>query len=394
MTPIWNRRRPNASLTDAPLLVAVLGFALVLCLWPALAPAQSDAELINRWRAEWPRTEFSRASINLWEITSGGPPKDGIPPIDHPKFVSTTQAASWLGEMEPVLMFRHGGDVRAYPLQILIWHEIVNDTVGGMPITATFCPLCNSILAFDRRVGDRVLDFGTTGKLRKSDLVMWDRQTESWWQQLTGEAIVGELTGTRLKMLPAPLISFRTFRESFPKGRVLSRETGHSRNYGANPYAGYDNLANEQPFLFKQKVDRRLKAMERVVVLELGKEAKAYPYSELAKVGLVNDTLEGTPLVVIYAKGIRSALDRSSIRDSREVGTGAVYGRKVAGRVLTFARQDGLVMDKETGSRWNLLGQAEAGPLKGEQLPTLVHGNHFAFAWLAFRPQSAIYAAP
>lgn len=387
-------------------------YLALMVLMPLSLNAQSDADYIRRWKGEWPRTNFSKSSINLWEITSGGPPKDGIPPIDKPKFVTADRAAKWLGPGEPVMMFRHNGDVRAYPLQILIWHEIVNDTVGGLPVTATFCPLCNSVLVFDRRVGDRVLDFGTTGKLRKSDLVMWDRQTESWWQQLTGEAIIGEMTGTQLTFLPAPLISFATYQQAFPQGKVLSRETGHVRDYGSNPYMGYDNMANNQPFLFKQKVDHRLRAMERVVVLEVGKAAKAFPYSELAKVGVVNDTVGGTPIVVAFAKGTRSALDRSSIRDSREVGSGVIFRRELSGaadvgRTLTFARVDegdrdrkdqdggvGVMRDKETGSTWNVLGEAVSGSLKGQHLNPIAHGNHFAFAWLAFRPQSAIYRAP
>jgi hypothetical protein len=332
--------------------------------------------------------------VDLREIISGGPPRDGIPPIDRPAFVGAEQAAAWLAPEEPVLVLAQEGDVRAYPLQILIWHEIVNDEVGGRPVVVTFCPLCNSALVFDRRAAGRVLDFGTTGKLRHSDLVMWDRQTESWWQQLTGEAIVGVLTGTRLDYLPAPLVSFRTFRAAYPQGRVLSRETGFARSYGANPYLGYDRPDNAQPFLLRGPADGRLPATERVVALELGGEAKAYPYAALARVGVVNDTLGGVPLVVLWQRGQRSALDGPSIAASRDVGSGVAFDRRLNGRTLTFRRGEDGPEDVETGSRWNLLGQAVAGPLRGEGLRPLVAGNHFAFAWLAFRPQSAIYQAP
>jgi hypothetical protein len=167
-------------------------------------PPQYDRVLFST--IGW-KTDFSKHSVPLSEIIPGGPPRDGIPPIDRPVFETVAQADAWLKPQEPLIHFAVGNDVRAYPLQILIWHEIVNDEVGGIPVMVTFCPLCNTAIAFDRRVAGRVLDFGTTGNLRHSDLIMWDRQTESWWQQMTGEAIVGELTGMRLTLLPATIVS-------------------------------------------------------------------------------------------------------------------------------------------------------------------------------------------
>lgn len=228
------------------------------------APA---SERISFSKSGW-KTNFSRHSIPLSEIIPGGPPRDGIPPIDKPHFVSLTEGDSFLKDTEPVIVFEHRGDARAYPLQILIWHEIVNDTVGGLPVAITFCPLCNTAIAFDRRLEGQVLDFGTTGNLRHSDLVMWDRQTESWWQQITGEAIVGELTSKRLTLLPAAIVSWRDFRATYPQGQVLSRRTGYDRPYGTNPYVGYDDI-NDSPFLFKGRPDRRLPPMERVVTVEI-----------------------------------------------------------------------------------------------------------------------------
>lgn len=375
-------------------LTVLQGLAVLLAALPVTVPAQDTAQLTRVWQQEWPRTDFSRHAVDLREIVSGGPPKDGIPPIDRPAFVSPAEADRWLGADEPVLVFAHAGDARAYPPQILIWHEIVNDVVGDLPVVVTFCPLCNSALVFDRRVQGQVLDFGTTGKLRYSDLVMWDRQTESWWQQLTGEAIVGELMGTRLTALPAPLVAYGTFRTAYPQGRVLSRDTGRQRDYGSNPYVGYDNPAIRQPFLLRGAADGRLPAMERVVALELGGEAKAYPYGELAKVGAVNDRVGGLDVVVLHRSGTRSALDGHAIATSRDVGTGAVFERAVQGRTLSFELREGALLDRETGTRWSLLGQALDGPLQGQRLVPVVHGNHFAFAWLAFRPQSTIYHAP
>jgi hypothetical protein len=226
------------------------------------------------------KTDFTRHSVPFSEIASGGPPKDGIPAIDKPEFVSASAADGWLKPQEPVILFSRGDDHRAYPVQILIWHEIVNDTVGGVPVAITFCPLCNTAIAFQRQVKDQVVTFGTTGKLRFSDLVMYDRQTESWWQQATGQAIVGSLTGTQLVPLPAQTISWAMFRDAFPGGKVLSRQTGHNHAYGENPYVGYDDV-NSSPFLYRGPKDSRLRAMERVVTVSIDAEDVAYPFSVL-----------------------------------------------------------------------------------------------------------------
>jgi Protein of unknown function (DUF3179) len=340
--------------------------------------------------SEW-KTDFGKHSVPFSDILSGGPPKDGIRAIDRPEFVGVDAADGWLKPREPVIFFVHGNDARAYPLQILIWHEIVNDTVGGLPVAITFCPLCNTALAFDRRVQGKTLDFGTTGKLRFSDLVMYDRQTESWWQQATGQAIVGTLTGTQLIPLPAQTISWKTFKESFPGGKVLSRHTGYDRAYGQNPYVGYDDV-NSSPFLYRGPKDPRLRPVERVVTVSLGGEDVAYPFSALEKVRVVNDAVGGQKIVVLFEKGVASALDKSSIPDSRDVGAAGVFERTVGGKVLTFAAAGGRITDAQTGSAWTILGTATAGPLAGTRLVPVVHGQHFWFAWAVFRPKTRIYA--
>ena len=189
----------------------------------------------DRWRYAWPKTDFSKTSIDFDEIMSGGPPKDGIPSIDAPRFVPVAESSD-LAATEPVIGLVVAGDARAYPLRILIRHEIVNDTVGGIPVAVTYCPLCNSAVVFDRRVAGEATEFGTTGKLRNSDLVMYDRATESWWQQFLGEAIVGARTGTRLKVLPARLESWERFAQRFPDGRVLVPKASLWNAYGTNPY--------------------------------------------------------------------------------------------------------------------------------------------------------------
>ncbi len=340
--------------------------------------------------SEW-KTDFAKHSVPLSEIMSGGPPKDGIPAIDRPKFLPVSGPDDWLKPQEPVIFFEHAGDARAYPLQILIWHEIVNDTVGGVPVAITFCPLCHTAIAFDRRAGGKVLDFGTTGKLRFSDLVMYDRQTESWWQQASGEAIVGALTGVTLTPLPAQIISWATFKQAFPQGKLLSRQTGFRRAYGRNPYVGYDDI-NASPFLYRGPSDSRLRPMERVVTVSIRAEAVAYPLRVLEKVRVINDTVGGVDIVVLFEQGVTSALDGSEIASSRDIGTAGVFARALNGRVLRFTMADGRVIDTPTGSIWTILGTARAGPLKGMRLAPVVHGQYFWFSWAVFQPKTRVYS--
>jgi hypothetical protein len=276
-----------------------------------------------------------------------------------------------------------------------MWHELVNDVVGDIPVSVTYCPLCNAAIVFDRRLdvegGTHVLDFGTSGMLRKSDLVMWDRQTETWWQQLTGEALVGELTGATLTMIPSVLMSYEEFFSSYPEGKVLSNKTGHRREYGRNPYGGYDDLSNTEPRLFTGEVDDRLPAMERVINITVGNNHRVYPLSLLQQEKVINDEPFGKPVVLFHQSGTVSAMDNESIKESRDVGTVSVFDPVVDGRRLTFKKTDSGFVDIETNSRWTIIGKAVEGRLEGRQLSWILHGNHFAFAWLAFHPESEIY---
>jgi hypothetical protein len=375
--------RPLALLPAALILVVALAWLL----WPA--PPQA-LQLTPELKREWPRTDFGRRTVDLSEIRSGGPPKDGIPAIDRPRFVAPAEADRWLDPREPVVVVELGGEVRAYPLQILMWHEIVNDRIAGAPVAVTFCPLCNATFVFDPRVGGRELDFGTTGRLRMSDLVMYDRQTESWWQQFSGEAIVGELAGTRLRTLPSTIVSYEDFKAAYPDGPVLSRETGHTRPYGRNPYSGYDR-AYESPFFPRDEMDTRLPPMERVIAARHGAVQRVYPFTVLEETPVINDELAGLAVVVFSKPGTLSVLDRAEIRGSRTVPSAAAYERRLGDRVLEFRIEGEAIVDAETGSEWDLFGQAVAGPLKGERLTPVEGGVHFAFAWLAFNPDTDVY---
>jgi hypothetical protein len=355
---------------------------------PARGGAGSEALYVDT--SGW-ETDFSKHSVPLSEFQSGGPPRDGIPPIDEPKPTSQADAEDWLSEREPVLVVEVDDQVRAYPVQILVWHEIVNDSLGGRPIAVTYCPLCNSSLVFDRRVGGRKLTFGTTGNLRRSDLVMWDRQTESWWQQLSAEAVVGELTGTRLKVLPSQTLSWADFKRIHPSGDVLSRDTGAQRDYGSTPYVGYDRPDTE-PFLFDGETDDRLPPKERVVAIFTEDETVVVPFSRLAREPVVQTEAGGLPVVVFYKRGVVSPFDEPSITGSRDVGTAAAFDTRLDGRRLSFERRDGSFVDRETGSRWNIAGRAVAGKLAGERLDPVRHDQQFWFALAAFVPGARIEA--
>ena len=394
-TPPPSREEPTAMLasaTAAPSSTPAAGPATVVEPDPHFQDALDRAE----FRTSGWKTDFSLHTVPYHEFLSGGVPRDGIPPLDEPNFESIADADRWLEDVQPVIALEINGEARAYPLAILTWHEIVNDTLGGVPVSVTFCPLCNSAVAFDRRVGEATLDFGVSGNLRHSDLVMWDRQTESWWQQLTGEGIVGFYAGYQLEMLPAPLVSWRDFKAAFPDADALSRDTGYDRGYGRNPYGGYDR-ADQSPFLFRGHPDERLLPMERVAAFLLDGQPLAFPFLALEEERAVNYTAAGPDggaqqIVVLFQPGTASALDQSSIAGSRDVGSTGVFEAVLDGQTLTFRSEGDGFVDGHTGSVWNILGQALSGPLAGQSLTPIVHANHFWFAWAAFAPETEVYA--
>ena len=373
----------------------VLLQALMLLLMANLASANfkskekdTRSDFLQRATIGW-NTDWSKHSIEYHDLLSGGPPRDGIPPIDQPKFIENQLAAQWLKPNDPVIALEINGDARAYPLQILTWHEIINDVVGEIAVTITFCLLCNSAIVFKRNHQGITYDFGTSGLLRHSDLVMYDRQTESLWQQFTGEAIVGVMTGEQLMMIPSGLIGFEQFQAAYPAGKILSKETGYSREYGRNPYPGYDDIRNN-PFLFRDPLDERLPAMARVVTVSDGKYHNAYPVELLEKLRVIHHQLGNQAVVIFHQDGVSSALDTTRIANGDDVGATGVFVPLVGKQELTFIKERRFV-DEQTGSHWNIVGQAILGPLKGKQLERLVHADQFWFSWGAFRPDTLIY---
>lgn len=349
--------------------------------------------LIRVWDTDWGRT-----TIDYGDLLAGIPradPRDAIPPIDAPVFESPSAAAEWLGADEPGALVQLNGEARFYPLSILTAHEIVNDRFGDVPVAVTYCPLCNTALAFDRRIDGEVIRLGVSGLLRNSDMVMWDDQTTSLWQQITGEGIAGRFAGTQLELVSTQIVSFSQFSENFPDGWSLSRDTGFGgRSYGRNPYVGYSS--STQPFLFDGEPDPRFPALERVVGVITDEGDKSYPFSLLEAEVVINDVAGDAPVVVWWAPGTTDALDGPSIADSKQIGTAVAYLRVLDdGTELTFGpgTETGTFVDDQTGSTWTLFGLATDGDMAGTQLAQISHRNEFWFAWAAFFPDGAVYGA-
>jgi len=313
---------------------AFVGGLLLMMILPGIdrsAIANETEAYQRRFAHVWTRTDFEKHNVPADEIMSGGPPPDGIPSINRPKFsvLVSGRPTGWLRKidpLEPVVSLSINGDARAYPIRILIWHEIVNDKVGGEAVVVTYCPLCNSSLVFKRALKGKLLEFGTTGLLRNSDLIMYDRQTMTWWQQFTGDAIVGSFVGEQLELLPSRLESFASFQKRHPTGRVLVPNNPDMRDYGMNPYGGYDSSG--APFLFRGAVSTAPhEPMDRFVAFAADGEAIAVPLSLLQR--KIQITTHGIHLR--WSAGQRSALDARAISSGREVGN-VVVTRVVDGK--------------------------------------------------------------
>ena len=369
----------------ATLLLPAPSLAQLTCQAP---PAPFDKpQVLENWQNVWDLMDVCKHRDGVFnEILSGGVGRDGIPPIDNPDFDDQTMADTWLQPASPVIAVAIDGIARAYPLAILTRHEIANDTIGDTPIAVTFCPLCNSAIVFDRRVDDVVLRFGVSGLLRNSDLIMWDDQTQSLWQQLTGEGIVGAHTDRLLDIVPSQLVGYGAFKQQYPDGEVLST---NGRFYGANPYVNYDSTS--RPFLFRGTPDERLFATERVLGATLGDVRVAFPFAALSEAKVINETIGDIAVVAIWQPGSFSALDAASIDLSRDVGMAGLFARDLDGTDLSFRAEGDTIVDEQTGSTWNIFGLATDGELAGSQLQPINAFPHFWFAWAAFYPDTELY---
>jgi len=364
--------------------VALLAFLGLTAYWHfSSGPGPAD---FTGWA-----TDTTNRVIDLDELIPGCPERDCIPPIDDPVFTSIEVADAWLDARAPVAVMQVEDEVRAYPLQILARHEIVNDEIGGQSVAVTYCPLWNTAVAFDRVVDGAVVEFGVSGFLRHRNLVMWDRTSESLWLQATGEGLVGNGSGEVLAMLPVPVMSWSDFKAMAPRGEVLSLETGADFDYDLQAYAGYDPQPGLWDRLLDGGADGRLRDMDRVVAMGVTGDGVAVPFRALEEAPVIHTDVEGDGVVVFWAPGTVTVLDGATLADSRDVGSAGAFRTTFEGRALRFsAAGEGRFTDDATGSVWNVTGAAIEGPRTGAVLEPVPYTNAFWFGWIEFRPATRV----
>ena len=310
--------------------------------------------------------------VPLDKIKSGGPPKDGIPSIDNPKFAPVSES-QFVPDTTFVIGLDINGEKRAYPLFIMVWHEIVNDSVGGVPVAVTYCPLCFTNQVFERVIDGKEVEFGTSGKLYNSNLVMYDRLTDSYWSQALGVAITGELTGYELKRIPFDVISWADWKTLYPETLVLTTETGHIRSYGVDPYGDY---YTDPRILFPvEHEDDRMHPKELILGFHEDDAFKAYKQDDVESAIVINDIFNNKPMMLV----------------SLFSGDSRAFDRTVNGKVLTFDFVDDVIIDLESKSKWNFDGVATSGSMEGIQLVRLPFNPGFWFEWVAFHPDTEVY---
>lgn len=326
--------------------------------------------------------------------------KDAIHPLEFPKFIHKNELSYNYFEHEPAIVINLGGEARAYPLSMLTLYEMCNDTIAGKHIMVTYCPMCNAALVFNRHLKTKtdtvgkIFHFGVSGLLIHNDMVMYDKETESWWGQLTGEGLAGEHANAVLKMYPSLLISVKDFFDRFPNGKILSPASlnEYIKKKGHRPFHHLehgDSLTSQ--YYLPEKVDKRLPALEHVLSIHFLDHDKIYPFHELAKQPVVHDMIEKTNIVIFYHDQTVSVLDEDNLSKSKKTGSAAAFLCYFNGVNYTFKKSGDYFIDDQTGSKWDITGYCRSGSLKGKQLEILPHTNHFAFAYLALFPKSEIY---
>lgn len=317
-------------------------------------------------------TDGTLHTIPLDKIRHGGVPKDGIPSIDRPIFVNA-DSANFLSDSDVVMGLEINGDVRAYPLIILVWHEIVNDEVGDIPVAVTYCPLCYTSQVFKRVIDGETVEFGTTGKLYQSNLLMYDRLTDTYWSQALGTAVKGPLSGQTLELVPFDVVQWGDWKMLHPETTVLSTDTGFVRSYGVDPYGSY--YTDEQLAFPVDHNDPRMHPKDIIIGLSLGGTQKAYRQADIESAVVINDEIVNHPVLLV------SLLEDNS----------RAFVRMVDGLVLNFEYDGDHIVDTTTGTRWNYDGLAVSGQLAGSELDRLPIEPGFWFEWAAFHPDTLVY---
>ncbi len=321
-------------------------------------------------------------TVPLDKIVSGGPPQDGIPSIDNPKFQSVQEADEILEDSELVLGLNINGDIRAYPLQILVWHEIVNDVVDGKPVAITYCPLCFTNQVFKRTLSDgSIVEFGTSGKLYNSNLVMYDRTSNSLWSQALGEGIVGEYAGIKLERIPFDVAYWKEWKELYPESKVLSRDTGSVRPYGADPYGDY--YTNDLILFPVANDDKRLGLKEIIIGLENKNQYKAYKLQDIEEKKVVNDSIVEDKKIALVS------LEPFMVRVFDRVIDDDNNNKIVVD--LFYNETNNTLRDRTTDSEVNFEGKFINGQLQDKQLKRLPMDQGFWFEWTAFYPETEVF---
>ncbi|MFY9301331.1 MAG: DUF3179 domain-containing protein [Candidatus Nitrosotenuis sp.] len=333
---------------------------------------QSPTQIDTERTVQIQTTNGIKHIVPLNEIRSGGPPKDGIPSIDSPKFVSADKA-DFVSDDDIVMGLELNGETRAYPLFILVWHEIVNDRFGDTPVAVTYCPLCFTMQVFARRVNGVETEFGTSGKLYNSNLVMYDRNTDSQWSQALGQSITGELAGQKLARIPFDVAKWSDWKKLHPDTVVLTTETGYLRPYGSDPYGDY---YTDPRVIFPVKYqDDRMHPKEIILGFDHADSYRAYKLTDVEAKGIVNDEFDEQKILLV-------SISSFTVR---------AFDRTIDGKALEFAKTGDIITDKQTSSEWNVDGMAVSGPMEGKQLARLVYDPGFWFSWVAFHPNTEVY---
>ncbi|MGD9673865.1 MAG: DUF3179 domain-containing protein [Candidatus Nitrosocosmicus sp.] len=368
-----NRFKKLMTITMSIAIIAIVMIIFVL-------PTNVNYFSINSQVLDSGIQSFNNSIVPLDKVVSGGPPPDGIPSIDNPQFVSVKDAESFMADSDLVLGVNVNGDVRGYPLQILVWHEIVNDIVGETPIAVTYCPLCFTNQIFNRTLLDgQTLGFGTSGKLYNSNLVMYDRNTNSLWSQAMAQSIAGELSGTKLERIPFDLATWKDWKLIYPNSKMLSQDTGHTRPYGADPYGDY--YTNPDILFPVSNNDNRLGVKEIVIGLEEENGiSKAYKLKDIEELKVINDKLTENYAVTLWSAHPYMVRLFDPSLDGKET-------------LLTFHYDErkNVFRDNQTGSEWNFEGKSTSGQLNGSSLSRLPFDQGFWFEWSTFHPDTKVY---
>jgi hypothetical protein len=375
---IFNKR--PVALTSLSIVSVIIAIFVVILTFPTINsnPETSLVSTTSGYNTNSASAQDKSNIVPLDQIVSGGPPPDGIPSIDKPKFIPVQEAdAKFLEDSDLVLGLNINGDIRAYPLQILVWHEIVNDQVGGTSVGVTYCPLCFTNQVFNRTIDDgQVLEFGTSGKLYNSNLVMYDRTSKSLWSQALAKGIVGKYAGVELERIPFDIAYWKEWKHLYPESKILSRDTGSSRPYGADPYGDY--YTNGDVLFPVTKRDDRLGLKEIIIGFENDGHYKAYRLQEIEESKVINDHVNSRPIVLFSLHPFMARVFDSNVDGQTTLQ-------------FEYNAKNNTFIDKQTRSQWNFDGMAIEGQMRGNQLIRLPFDEGFWFEWVAFHPTTELH---